>query len=57
MGGASSPAALLVTSAAIALTLIFFAGLFHNLPEPVLGAIVLIAATRHQDCLARRTPP
>jgi len=45
MGGASSPAALIVTSVAIALTLIFFAQFCHNLPEPVLGAIVLMAAS------------
>jgi SulP family sulfate permease len=45
MGGASSPAALVVTSGAIALTLLFFATFFHNLPEPVLGAIVLMAAS------------
>jgi len=44
MGGASSPAALLVTSLAVALTLLFLAGFFHDLPEPVLGAIVLMAA-------------
>jgi MFS superfamily sulfate permease-like transporter len=36
---------LLVTSGAIALTLLFFAKFFHNLPEPVLGAIVLMAAS------------
>jgi high affinity sulfate transporter 1 len=45
MGGATSPMSLIVTSAAIALTLLFFAGLFRHLPEPVLGAIVLIAAS------------
>jgi sulfate permease, SulP family len=45
MGGATSPMALIVTSAAIALTLMFFAKFFHNLPEPVLGAIVLMAAS------------
>src|SRR5215831_2161990 len=45
LGGASSPAALLVTSAAMALTLLFFARFFHNLPEPVLAAIVLMAAS------------
>jgi MFS superfamily sulfate permease-like transporter len=45
LGGASSPAALVVTSCAIALTLLFFAKFFHNLPEPVLAAIVLMAAT------------
>jgi len=44
MGGAASPLALVVTSGAIALTLVFFAKLFHNLPEPVLAAIVLMAA-------------
>ena len=44
MGGATSPLSLIVTSGAIALTLLFFAGLFHDLPEPVLGAIVLMAA-------------
>src|SRR5262249_25350219 len=46
MGGATSPLALIVTSGAIALTLLFFAAFFHNLPEPVLGAIVLMAASR-----------
>jgi MFS superfamily sulfate permease-like transporter len=45
MGGATSPVALIVTSGAIALTLLFFACFFHNLPEPVLGAIVLMAAS------------
>jgi len=45
MGGATSPLSLVVTSVAIALTLLFFAGLFRDLPEPVLGAIVLIAAS------------
>jgi SulP family sulfate permease len=44
MGGATSPMSLVVTSAAVALTLLFLAGLFHDLPEPVLGAIVLMAA-------------
>jgi SulP family sulfate permease len=45
MGRATSPMALIVTSGAIALTLMFFAKFFHNLPEPVLGAIVLMAAS------------
>lgn len=45
MGGATSPLPLLVTSGAIALTLLFFAAFFHNLPEPILGAIVLMAAS------------
>jgi high affinity sulfate transporter 1 len=44
MGGATSPMSLVVTSLAVALTLLFLAGLFHDLPEPVLGAIVLMAA-------------
>lgn len=44
MGGATSPASLIVTSAAVALTLLYFAGLFQDMPEPVLGAIVLMAA-------------
>jgi high affinity sulfate transporter 1 len=46
MNGASSPMALVVTSIVVALTLAFFTGLFRNLPEPVLGAIILMAA-RH----------
>jgi SulP family sulfate permease len=45
MGGATAPVALIATSGAIALTLLFFARFFHNLPEPVLGAIVLMAAS------------
>jgi SulP family sulfate permease len=45
MGGASSPAALIITSGAIALTLMFLAKFFYYLPEPVLGAIVLMAAS------------
>ena len=44
MGGARSPLSLVVTSGAVALTLLFFSGLFRNLPEPVLGAIILMAA-------------
>ena len=46
MSGASSPLTLVVTSAAIALTLLFFAGFLHNLPDPVLAAIVLMAASQ-----------
>ena len=45
LGGASSPLSLVVTSCAIALTLLFFASFFHNLPEPMLAAIVLMAAS------------
>jgi high affinity sulfate transporter 1 len=44
MGGATSPLSLVFNSGAIVLTLLFFAGLFRDLPEPVLGAIVLMAA-------------
>jgi MFS superfamily sulfate permease-like transporter len=44
MSGATSPASLVVASAAVALTLAFFTGLFRNLPEPVLAAIILMAA-------------
>ena len=44
MGGATSPLSLIVTSAIVGLTLIFFTGLFRNLPEPVLAAIILMAA-------------
>lgn len=46
MSGASSPFALVVTSSAIALTLLFFAGFLRNLPDPVLAAIVLMAASQ-----------
>jgi sulfate permease, SulP family len=46
MGGASSPMALVVNSGAIALTLMFFAPIFHNLPEPVLASVVLVAASQ-----------
>jgi high affinity sulfate transporter 1 len=45
MGGATSPMALAVNSAAVALTLLVLAGFFHNLAEPVLAAIVLMAAS------------
>ncbi len=44
MGGARSPLSLVATSGAVALTLLFLAPLFRDLPEPVLGAIVLMAA-------------
>jgi high affinity sulfate transporter 1 len=42
-GGARTPLALAFASAAIALVLLFFTGLFESLPEAVLAAIVLIA--------------
>lgn len=44
MNGATSPVSLVVTSIVVALTLAFFTGLFRNLPEPVLAAIILMAA-------------
>jgi SulP family sulfate permease len=44
MGGATSPMSLIVNSGAIALVLLFLAGLFRDLPEPILAAIVLMAA-------------
>ena len=44
MGGAISPVSLIVNSAAILLVLLFFTGVFKYLPEPVLAAIVLMAA-------------
>lgn len=44
MSGATSPAALVVASVAVALTLAFFTGLFKSLPEAVLGAIIVMAA-------------
>jgi high affinity sulfate transporter 1 len=44
MGGATSPASLVVTSLVVALTLVFFAGLFRDLPEPILAAIIFMAA-------------
>ena len=44
MNGATTPMALVITSAVVALTLAFFTGLFRDLPEPVLAAIILMAA-------------
>jgi sulfate permease, SulP family len=41
--GAKSPAAFLVSSLMALLTVIFLAGLFEDLPQPVLGAIVIWA--------------
>jgi high affinity sulfate transporter 1 len=42
-GGARTPLSLVCASAMIALVLLFFTGLFRNLPEAALAAIVLIA--------------
>jgi SulP family sulfate permease len=44
MNGATSPLSLVTASIVVALTLAFFTGLFRNLPEPVLAAIILMAA-------------
>jgi high affinity sulfate transporter 1 len=42
-GGARTPLSLVFAAAVIALVLLFFTGLFQNLPEAVLAAIVLVA--------------
>jgi MFS superfamily sulfate permease-like transporter len=42
-GGARTPLSLVFASVAIGLVLLFFTGVFQNLPEAVLAAIVLIA--------------
>jgi SulP family sulfate permease len=42
-GGARTPLSLVFASAVIGLVLLFFTGLFQNLPDAVLAAIVLIA--------------
>lgn len=42
-GGAKTPASLLVAAAVIAAVVLFLTGLFRNLPEPILAAIVLMA--------------
>lgn len=42
-GGAQTPASLLVAAMVIAVVVLFLTGLFRNLPEPILAAIVLVA--------------
>lgn len=42
-GGARTPLSLVVASAAVAVVLLFFTGLFRSLPDAVLAAIVLVA--------------
>src|SRR5438034_1045056 len=42
-GGAQTPMALVVASGGIGVVLLFLTGLMHNLPEPVLAAVVLVA--------------
>ncbi len=41
--GAKTPLAIVVTACIIALVLLFFTGLFRNLPDVILAAIVLVA--------------
>lgn len=44
LGGARSPMALIVTSATVGIVLLFFAAFFSVTPQPLLGAIVVVAA-------------
>jgi len=44
MAGARTPLALVVTSASVAIVLAFLAAFFSAIPEPLLGAIVVVAA-------------
>jgi high affinity sulfate transporter 1 len=44
LAGARSPISLVTTSAAVAIVLLFFAAFFSVTPEPLLGAIVVVAA-------------
>ena len=60
--GARTPAALLVAVALIAAVLVFLSGLFRNLPQPILAAVVLVAAAGLIDFRAlartrRASPP
>ncbi|AIE74922.1 MULTISPECIES: SulP family inorganic anion transporter [unclassified Synechocystis] len=41
--GAKTPLAIIITACVIAIVLLFFTGLFRNLPEAILGAVVLVA--------------
>ncbi|MBE9204759.1 SulP family inorganic anion transporter [Synechocystis salina LEGE 06099] len=41
--GAKTPLAIIITACIIAIVLLFFTGLFRNLPEAILGAVVLVA--------------
>ena len=41
--GAKTPLAIVITACLIAIVLLFLTGLFRNLPEAILGAIVLVA--------------
>ena len=44
-GGARTPLSLIIAAAAIAAVLLFGTGLFRNLPQPVLAAVVLVAVS------------
>jgi SulP family sulfate permease len=46
LAGARSPLALVITSGAIALVLLYLAAFFSVTPDPLLGAIVVVAAIR-----------
>ena len=52
--GARTPLALIIASIAIAICLLFFTGLLHNLPNVVLAAIVLVAVRGLIDLAALR---
>jgi len=44
-GGAKTPLSGLVAALVVLVVVLFFSGLLHNLPKPVLAAIVLVAVT------------
>lgn len=50
--GAKSPLSGLIAALVVLTVAVFFTGLFHNLPQPVLGAIVLAAVTSLVDVSA-----
>lgn len=50
--GAKSPLSGLIAALVVLTVAVFFTGLFHNLPQPVLGAIVLAAVTSLVDMSA-----
>lgn len=50
--GAKTPVSGLIAALLVLIVAVFFTGLFHNLPQPVLGAIVLAAVTSLVDVSA-----
>ncbi|MBV6482723.1 MAG: putative sulfate transporter [bacterium] len=50
--GARTPISGLMASIIVLIVVVFFTGLFRNLPQPVLGAIVLVAVTGLVDIAA-----